>query len=157
MSVEDKIINNSDDPIKGLANRAKKAQATPDNGVKIITKGAYFVIRDCAMITNKFLPNYLYGKYENPIKSLKGKFTTKEIILFCAKNDIESKQLRQAMVLDALEVIEPTPVEDTIVTTGDDIYGDYGSDTELVEEEQEFNWEDGTNIVDVLTKAFNAK
>ncbi len=151
MSVESKIINNSKDSLKALVNRAKTAQEKPDNGIKIVTKGAFFVIRDCAMITNKFLPNYLYGKYKNPIKDLKGKFTKKEVIRFCASTDVESIQLKRLMVLDALEAKEPKTI---LIKPADpnDIYGDYGSDVEIREESS-----DDETDADILIEVFKAK
>ena len=66
-----------------------------NEGIKIENKSAYFVIRDCAMITRKYLPTLIYGRLQNPIENLKGKITVTEIVDFVdrAESNLEAKQL----------------------------------------------------------------
>ena len=99
MSVEQKIVDNSKAKIKALAPRAAKAAKAPETGVKIVVPGAKFVIRDCAQITIDYLPVMLYGKYADPIETLSGQFTKKEIQAFVerGKENLASKQLCNLM------------------------------------------------------------
>jgi len=166
MSVEQKIIDNSSVMVlKALASRAAKAVKEPATGVKIIVKGAYYVIRDCAQVTVEYLPLKLYGCYENPIEELKGKFTKHEIEVFVSGTlkKPETKQLCSLMLLDAKQKNESTneiPENGSDNVNFEDIYGDYGSDSvNNITEPFELNTEtDNTStIVDVLIKAFKAK
>ena len=164
MSVEQVIVKNSNQKIKALAPRAAKAAETPDHGVKIVTKGAYYVIRDCAQITVEYLPIKLYGYYDDPLEDLKGKFKKKEIESFVmrSKKSMEAGQLCNLMLIDARKKVRVGPKEELEFPAEpdvDDVYGDYGSDsyTEDEEPEVEFDFDDASQIVDVLCKAFEAK
>lgn len=156
MSVEKIIVDNSEEQIKALMERAIKASETPDHGVKILNKGAYYVIRDCAKITKDYLPVMLYGYYVDPIKSLKKKFTSKDISAFVAKKDVPSIQLCKLMIMDALKVASIDNKVEASVTAEDDIYGDYGSEG-THEENPEFDFGDKNHIIEILTKAFEVK
>mgnify|MGYP003136873626 FL=1 len=80
MTFEEKIISNSTIRQSKLLRPAKIASEKPDTGVKILKKGAYYLIKDSADITLQYLVHLCYGSYGDPIKSLKGKFTQAEII-----------------------------------------------------------------------------
>ena len=69
---------------------AKIASEKPDTGVTIIKKGAYYLIKDSADITIKYLPLMCYGSFASPLTSLKGKFTQSEIIDFVGRAKEES-------------------------------------------------------------------
>ena len=58
-------------------------------------KGAYYLIKDSADITVKYLSHLSYASYSNPITDLKGKFTQSEIIDFVgrAKEENYTNQL----------------------------------------------------------------
>ena len=80
MTFEEKIIKNSEIRQKNLMRPAKIAFEKPDTGVTINKKGAFFLIKDSADITVKYLPLLSYGSFKTPIADLKGKFTQSEII-----------------------------------------------------------------------------
>ena len=161
MSVESKIIENSNDKLTALAPRAAKAVKNPDTGVEIKVKGAYYVIRDCAQMTVAYLPVFLYGNFEDPIKSLSGKFTKKEFESFVSRStsNVAIKQLCNIMLLDARDkphIIEQK--EPVYNETEDDVYGDYGSDNVTEEkDDSNFSSNDANSIIKVLCKAFKAK
>lgn len=162
MSVEAKIIEYSKDGIKSLAPRAEKAMNTPDHGVKIINKGAFFVIRDCAMIASKYLPLMLYGKMEKPLKELSGVFTRKEIVELIqrGKTEIESRQLSIMMLVDAgreNRIFRKHNIENLPKPSNYDIYGEYDSERVYEEENVELSFEDVGIMVEQLCKAFNVK
>jgi hypothetical protein len=158
MALEQKIIDRSKEPIASLAPRAKKASENPENGIKILNKGAFFVIRDCAKIADKYIPLMLYGMLENPIVSLQGTITKKEITTFVIQDDVESKQLKRLMILDAIDLIgldESKDIEEPEASEVDDVYGDYGSET-VYEEEKEFDYDDKEDVISLLVRALEA-
>ena len=52
------ILENSSEKQAKLLGPAQRAHKKPDIGVEIQNKSAYYVIRDCAMITQKYLVEY---------------------------------------------------------------------------------------------------
>jgi len=163
MSVESKIIEVSKEQIKALAPRAAKAMKTPDTGVKILNNGAYFVIRDCATVTTKYLPIMLYGKFKDSVKDLYGKFTKKEIssLVERGKKKSESKQLASLMVSDAMIVkplqkeVAPVIIPDERVV--DDVYGDYGDyDSETPVESEKTTLDNDDDTINYLCDVFGA-
>ena len=133
------ILENSSEKQAKLLGPAQRAYKKPDIGVEIQNKSAYYVIRDCAIITQKYLVLHIWSLYPNPFEALKGKFT---------KNDI-TDFLKRAGKDDAVNHLKHTVVGDirakfdtTITTTTnfdysmeeEDIYK-YYSDTEGTEEE----------------------
>jgi len=119
----DIIIDNS--PLKEakLYSPAQKAAERPDSGVTIQNPAAYHVIQDCAKITIKYLPHYVFGLYANPFQDLKGKFNFQDIKEFtdAAFSDVTYNQLLILM----LDKIKKMPYTPTI--NYDNPYGDYDS------------------------------
>jgi len=173
---EDKVIKNCSIRQKNLMRAAKLASEKPDTGVKILKRGAYFVIKDCADITQKYLSLLAYGSYEDPIEQLKGKFTEKEIIDFVARTSKEyhTKQLLNIIFADIFakergtfvkrESSEPVELDFTISDDEDDIYGDYEFDDEdeastesALPQPIDLDMNDGTAIIEKLIEVFNVK
>lgn len=50
-----------------LIEPAKKARVTPDSGVTIINKAAYYVIRDCAEVADKCISFYVWFQFRSCI------------------------------------------------------------------------------------------
>jgi hypothetical protein len=99
---EHKILTVSQSKQAGLLGPAKIAASKPDTGVTIVKKSAYFVIRDCAKITEKYLVHHVWGEIKNPIDRLEGSFTKAEIedFLSRAKRDTETQQLCSIILED---------------------------------------------------------
>jgi len=144
MTFEEKLLKESKSKEAKLLRAAKVAAKSPDTGVKILKKGAYYVIRDCAMITQKYLVLHIWGTYDDPFKDLKGKFTTDDVTDFLkrAKSDATTNQIKDVIISAMRDKF------DTTVTTSssfdysveeDDIYGYYGeaeqTDDDFVEQE----------------------
>ena len=173
--LEDKIIKNCTVRQRNLMRAAKLASDKPDTGVKILKKGAYFVIRDCADITHKYLSLLAYGSYEDPIVNLKGKFTENEIIDFVSRSSKEyhTKQLLNVIFADVFAkergtYIKQTPVTEDVLDfteTGeeDDIYGDYEYDdseqtsSDVLPQPTDVDMTDGTAIIEKLIEVFAVK
>lgn len=137
---ENKILGASQSKQASLLNAAKMAASKPDTGITIVKKSAYFVIRDCAKITEKYLVHHIWGDIKNPIERLEGVFTRAEIedFLTRAKRDPETQQLCSIILEDIhkknkLETAgTPPPVIEAPVVKfdftefeSDKIYGDY--------------------------------
>tara|TARA_R100000152_G_C6736633_1_gene160753 strand:+ start:236 stop:790 length:555 start_codon:yes stop_codon:yes gene_type:complete len=184
MTFEDKIIKNASIRQKKLMRPAKIAQQKPDTGVTILKKGAYFLIKDCADVTVKFLAHLAYSSYKSPIKDLKGKFNQAEIIDFVGRSKIEpeTKQLLHIILTDigtaqyraaigdsSAEPLEGVttsiaPEHDYTITDGEDVYGDYSLDEMEdapqpvnVEAKEEVNVDDVTAVINKLIEVFDAK
>jgi len=142
--IEEKILEYSKEKQAKLLGPAKRAHKKPDIGVEINNKSAYYVIRDCAMITQKYLVLHIWGTYTDPYKDLKGKFTKDDVTDFLkrAKSDEPTKQIKDVIISDIRDKF------DTTITTSssfdysdeeDDIYGYYGeseqTDDDFVEQE----------------------
>jgi len=143
MNFEERLIETSQLKQRNLMRPAKIASERPDTGVTIQNKSAYFVIRDCADITQKYLPLLCYASFDDPLKQLKGKFKKIDIIDFVARaHDENNKQTRQLLCAIVADINKcecaPRPVEQTtpanlvddtdfaaIEESEDDIYGDY--------------------------------
>jgi len=83
---EHKILKASESKQAALLSPAKTAANKPDTGVKILKKAAYFVIRDCARVTERYLIHYIWGDLKNPIERLEGVFTKAEIESFITRS-----------------------------------------------------------------------
>jgi len=138
----DIIIENS--PLKEakLYSPAQKCSDTPDSGVTIQNPAAYHVIKDCAAMTVKYLPHYVFGMYANPISDLSGKFNYQNIKEFVdsAYSDVVLNQL----LLLILDKVKKLPL--SITTTSNDPYGDYEAYEGVKEKD----------VTSLLCKAFNA-
>jgi hypothetical protein len=138
----DIIIENS--PVKEakLFNPAKKCSEAPDSGVTIQNPAAYHVIKDCANMTVKYLPHYVFGVYANPISDLSGKFNYQNIKEFvdAAYSDVILNQL----LLLILDKVRKLPM--SITTSSADPYGDYEAYEGVKEKD----------VTSLLCKAFNA-
>lgn len=155
------------------------ASERPDTGVVIKNKSAYFVIRDCADVTQKYLALLCYGSYTDPLKQLKGKFTKIEIMDFVARarapENAHVRQLLCAVFADInKDQLLPTAqakqqAEKEVVVVSeinedelDDIYGDYDYVDAPVETEKQPEWlgvdsSDDAVLADVLVDTFKAK
>lgn len=143
---ENKILKASESKQAALIKPAKQAAAKPDTGVKVLKKAAYFVIRDCARVTEKYLVHYIWSDLKNPIERLEGLFSKAEIEDFInrSKRDPETGQLCTIILKDierknklestgAVPVIESTGVVDFTEYDDEKIYGDYEADADIVE------------------------
>ena len=176
MSFESKIITNSKIKQRNLLRAARVASEKPDTGVTIQNKSAYFVIRDCADITQKYLAMLCYSSFTDPLQQLKGKFTKLEIIDFVARArsgdhaqarhllcavfaDINKNQLLPASVSQATD---QAVVVDDLTEDTDDIYGDYDFEESQPRAEPQPEWlgvdTSGDEVLaDVLIDIFSAK
>lgn len=159
MKFIDIILDNSDLKESKLMQAAHKAYNKPDTGITIQHKGAYNVIKDCANITLKYLPHYIFGAYTNPFTTLKGKFKKPDIEEFvkCSRDDYALAQLL-TIILEKNNS-KNTPIINNIVPVkedsdfeGSDPYGLYGYGEEEIEI-QPVNVK--MNDVDILCLAFS--
>ena len=175
MTFEEKIISNSEIRQNKLLRPATIASDKPDTGVKILKKGAYYLIKDAADITLKYLVHLCYGSYKDPVKSLKGKFTQAEIIDFVGRSKEESytNQLLNIILTDigstqvtsiVDEVVEQeAEIDLTIDNDYDDVYGDY--ETEEVSKttskkkstSDTVDVTDASSVINKLIEVFEAK
>lgn len=141
MSFEDKMIAACSLKQRKLMRPARLASERPDTGVTIQNRSAYFVIRDCADVTQKYLALLCYGSFSDPLKQLKGKFTKTDIkdLVTRARDpqNTHTRQLLCAVVADVNRCECDPPVHepahdtsetfdyDAIEQQQDDIYGDY--------------------------------
>lgn len=144
MSFEDRLIDSCELKQRKLMRPAKIASERPDTGVTILNKSAYFVIRDCADVTQRYLALLCYGSLSDPIASLKGRFKKLDIIDFVTRardgSNAHTRQLLCAIVADVNkcecvdgphgasdDVAQPIDVAalEAMETQEDDIYGDY--------------------------------
>ena len=128
--IEDKIIAACPTRHKKLVRPAKIASTAPDTQVKIYNKSAYYVIKDCADITLKYLAHFAYSKLQNPVASLKGRISEQEITDFVSRAEADNytRQLLQIILNDITPTgtIKPREVvTDFTITEGEDVYGDY--------------------------------
>ena len=153
---------------------AEIASEKPDTGVTIENKSAYFVIRDCADITQKYLALLCYGSYSDTLTELQGKFTEKEIIDFVARsqddNNSNLRHLLYTIFTDIArkeglyeKVVPNEPAVIDISEDSDDIYGDYDYAPESTEPEPEddislidIDITDGKSVIDKLIEIFGA-
>ena len=130
---EEAIIKNNTEQIAKLWGPAGKAHENPDTGIEVLKKGAYFVIRDCAKVARMCLPIYVWELYDDPITSLKGKFTKVDVEDFLkrAVSEPEATALRKVILNDIKakhQITEPAPAQPRSISfeeSDDDIYGYY--------------------------------
>ena len=149
--------------IANLYPQAKIASETPDLGITIKNKAAYFVIRDCAKVAYECLPITCYGLLGNATEKLKGKVTKKQLqdFLKTAEKNMPAKQLLQIIKDDANVPPESSLIieEDSvdylaIEKTSKNPYGEYGySNTDTIDKTKEPK----QTILDILVKIFDAK
>ena len=172
MIFEEKIITNSSIRQKNLMRPAKVAYENPDTGVTINKKGAYYLIKDTADVTVKYLAHLCYASYDNPISSLKGLFTQSKIIDFVgrSKEQEHTKQLLENILTDAGSINQvsydtpavdnSTAVVDLSVTDEEDVYGDYESepeaDIQITTVKEVLSINDASGIIQKLIEIFQA-
>ena len=175
MTFEEKIIKNSKIRQKNLLRPANIASEKPDTGVKILKKGAYYLIKDSADITKQYLAHLCYGSFDEPIKELKGKFTQAEIIDFVGRSK-ESKNTNQLLniILTYVgstqvsnitnEVVEEEDENLDLSIDGiDDVYGDYEVETTSTKTSTKSKSTETVDVTDVsgvinkLIEVFEAK
>ena len=115
-----------------LLSAAQKAFDKPDTGITIQHKGAYNVIKDCANVTLKYLPHYIFGAYANPFQTLNGKFKKTEIEEFVKKSrdDYALGQLLTIILkkIESEKIVPSNAVKEEFVDNDpSDPYGLYGS------------------------------
>lgn len=170
---EKTILDYSDKPISKLYSRAVKASENPLSGIsKTTNKFVELVIKDCATVTKKYLPIMIYGSYQNPIETLRGKFGQKEIIDFVGRSEknLETRQLLKLVLSSAqkYQIDKQLKTNDLVVdhetkdpiSDADDVYGDYGEAPVVNPEQVEIT--DLTNlttkeIANFLIKIFGEK
>lgn len=173
MTFEEKIISNSEIRQRNLLRPAKIAFDKPDTGVTIVKKGAFYLIKDSADITIKYLPLLCYGSFSSPITSLKGKFTQSEIIDFVgrAKEESYTDQLLSVILTDIgcvqpiTQIVNDDTTEelDLTFTEDEDVYGDYETeeDTSISKTtstaSEVIDIEDASVVIQKLIEVFNAK
>ena len=133
------ILENSSEKQAKLLSPAKRAYKKPDIGVEIQNKSAYYVIRDCAMITQKYLVHHIWSAYPDPFEALKGKFTKDNVTDFLkrAEKDNAVKQLKHTIIGDIRDKFDTTIATTTNFDYSmeeEDIYK-YYSDTEETEDD----------------------
>jgi len=129
---EEVILENSTERIAKLYGPAARAADNPDTGVEIKKKAAYYVIRDCAGITRKYLSIHVWGLFDDPVLDLKGKFTSNEVKSFLkrAETDTEAKLLKKLILADIREKYEVVHISTGTTAVSyeadaDDIYSYY--------------------------------
>jgi hypothetical protein len=137
--LEQIILENSSEKQAKLLAPAQRAHKKPDIGVEIQNKSAYYVIRDCAMITQKYLVHHIWSSYPDPFEALKGKFTKDNVTDFLkrAEKDDAVKQLKHTIIGDIRAKFDTTVATSTNFDYSmeeEDIYK-YYSDTEGTEDE----------------------
>lgn len=115
---------------------ARLAADKPDTGVKILKKSAYYVIKDCANITCQYVTFLAYASIQNPLESLRGKFTKESVVDFVNRSESEH-HTNQLLTLIFADISKVSPPKVTInVDKGpefdfnneDEPYGDYNYD-----------------------------
>ncbi len=142
--LEEKILEYSKEKQAKLLGPAERAYKKPDIGVEINNKSAYYVIRDCAMITQNYLVLHIWGTYNDPFKALSGKFTKDDITDFLkrAKLDNPTNHIKDVIISamrDKFDTTTTTSSSFDYSVEEDDIYGYYGeaeqTDDDFVEQE----------------------
>ena len=161
MTFEEKIIKNSSIRQKNLVRPAKIAFEKPDTGVTINKKGAYYLIKDSADVTVKYVVHLCYGSYNNPINDLKGKFTQSEIIDFVgrSKEEQQTKQLLNIILTDIGVVnnnFTSETKEDLDLTINDED-SDSTSSSSSTTSTETIDVNDASGIIQKLIEVFQAK
>lgn len=157
MEFIDIILQNSNLKEAKLFNAAKKAFMNPELGITIQNKAAYHVIKDCANITINYLPHFVFGSYQNPFESLKGKFRKEAIAEFVKQTEtnlplfqllytiIDRAEKLKISFQNSTKEVKPSFVEESPSNP----YGDYGT-------EQTPTLERHMTPYDILCKLFAA-
>lgn len=161
--LEDVIISLTNSRFRNLKRPATIASESPETQVKIQNKSAYYVIKDCADITLKYLPHYVYSTLNDPINKIKGRVTESDIIDFVGRSS-KSETTRQLLqiIVDDIVVDKPDLVDHTITDFSipdgvDDVYGDYGYTADAPTEVDDSDGparvdiNDGSAVIDLLT------
>lgn len=156
------LFENSELKQAKLYQPAHKAYDKPDTGITIQHPGAYNVIKDCADITIKYLPHYVFGAYAHPFVSLKGKFKKPDIEEF-VKKCRDDYTLNQLLVVIKEKCEAQNSSIQTIVYSNellkstssdmDDPYDLY----EMVEAHDEKTVSNNISDVDLLCLAFSVE
>ena len=145
--LEDKIINITPTRYRNLQRPARIAANNPSTCVKILNKSAYYVIKDCADITLKYIPHFVYSGIKDPITKLKGNVTEDEISEFANRSQKEdhTQQLlrlilddisRRNVPVHIVKANSEAEIDFTLTGEENDVYGDYDYPTdELAEPE----------------------
>jgi hypothetical protein len=152
------ILSNSTVKEAKLYPASKKASLKPDTGVTINSQAAYHVIKDCATITHRYLPLFVFGQYQDPIQALKGKFKKQDIeeFLSSANSDFVYNQLL-SIILEKIgknievEKTEPKSIVNDIIP--DDPYGEYGYGVEEIQMSPKS--QDNISTFSLLCQAFS--
>jgi len=151
---------------------AKVASENPDTGVTINKKGAYYLIKDTADVTIKYLAHLCYASYETPIASLNGAFTQSEIIDFVgrAKEESYTNQLLSVILTNIgctqpiTQIVDDDKTKEFDLTFSDDedVYGDYETEEEISVKSSTTSTEtidvkDASIVIQKLIEVFNAK
>ena len=134
--LEDKIINITQTRYRNLQRPARIAANNPNTCVKILNKSAYYVIKDCADITLKYIPHFIYSGIKDPITKLRGNVSEDDITDFAnraLKEDHTQQLLR--LILDDISrrnvpvhipaVNSESEIDFTLTGEENDVYGDY--------------------------------
>ena len=135
---------------------ASKAAENPAIGVTINNPAAAHVIKDCATITMKCLPLYVFAEYKDPFKELSGKFAKQDIAEFVkqTENDSVLKLLLTAILARAQKempnIFKPNKVIEApldVLSDGIDPYGSYYSEQVVTETKER-------TVEEILQEAF---
>jgi hypothetical protein len=153
----DVLLKNSKLMQAKIYTAASKAAENPAIGITINNPAASHVIKDCATITMKCLPLYVFAEYKDPFKELSGKFAKQDIVDFVesAKTDTVLNLLLTAILARAQKempnIFKPTKVaaEAPLNVLGDGIdpYGSYYSEQVVVETKER-------SVEEILQEAF---
>lgn len=152
MKFIDTLLSNSTLKEAKLYGPAQKAAEDPTIGITIHRQAAYHVIKDCAKITQKYLPFIVLEYYTDVFDTLRGKVSGADIkeLIQIAQKDHSFKQLLIILLDKAYKKYPQLNNQNTknqsIQVTTDfstaDPYGDYGTvnetqstNTTLTEEE----------------------
>jgi hypothetical protein len=141
MIFEEIILKNSPEQISKLYEPAKRASVSPDTGISGFTnKSAPYVIRDTAKIARLYLPLHVWSLFEDPLTTLRGKFTREAVEDFLrrTKKSVEVEVLKRVIVSEIREKYDVD--EEMVVVTnsveldvsGEDIYSYYGDEDDEV-------------------------
>jgi len=123
MNFIDIILQNSQAKEAKLLGPATKASTNPETGVTILNPSAFHVIQDCAKLTIKYIPHYVFGLYANPFEVLKGKFQYNDVVEF-VRAALSDMVLNQLLVLITEKIKKASS---TLTGSSADPYGDYES------------------------------
>lgn len=169
---EDKILGITQTRYRNLKRPASIAAHKPDTCVKILNKSAYYVIKDCADITLKYLPHFIYSGIKDPITKLKGNVEEGDITDFAARalKEDHTQQLlrlilddicRRRVAVNIQPVSSEAAIDFTLTGEENDVYGDYDyteqpappEDTDNITDNKLVNITDIDDVINTLKKA----